>query len=236
MKCRFLSVLIVAGAAMCASAAWGQAPKGMGGNESAEEMAQRQLERIDKTVGLTDAQKTKLSAIYKEQAEKLKGLREQMQKIAKEYRTKEDAVLTDEQKSKLKEQRKAWRENGERNGDKDRGRFGGDDSQKGPGSMVDASINFLDKKLSLTDDQKTQIKGFYNEKGNVSAKVRNSIKDQAIARMLYALQNDEMLTGSVKNADGGISVPVCTNERGETVYALMAITISTKDPAVKTEH
>lgn len=147
---------------MCASAAWGQAPKGMGGNESAEEMAQRQLERIDKTVGLTDAQKTKLSAIYKEQAEKLKGLREQMQKIAKEYRTKEDAVLTDEQKSKLKEQRKAWRQNGERNGGKDRGRFGGDDSQKGPGSMVDASINFLDKKLSLTDDQKTQIKGFYN--------------------------------------------------------------------------
>ena len=134
----------------------------MGGNESAEEMAQRQLERIDKTVGLTDAQKTKLSAIYKEQAEKLKGLREQMQKIAKEYRAKEDAVLTDEQKSKLKEQRKAWRQNGERNGDKDRGRFGGDDSQRGPGSMVDASINFLDKKLSLTDDQKTQIKGFYN--------------------------------------------------------------------------
>ncbi len=147
---------------MCASAAWGQAPKGMGGNESAEEMAQRQLERIDKTVGLTDAQKAKLSAIYKEQAEKLKGLREQMQKIAKEYRAKEDAVLTDEQKSKLKEQRKAWRQNGERNGDKDRGRFGGDDSQRGPGSMVDASINFLDKKLSLTDDQKTQIKGFYN--------------------------------------------------------------------------
>ena len=72
-----------------------------------------------------------------------------------------------------------------------------------------------------------QIKGFYNEKGNVSAKVRNSIKDQAIARVLYALQNDEMLAGSVKNADGGISVPVCTNERGETVYALMAITIST---------
>ena len=64
-----------------------------------------------------------------------------------------------------------------------------------------------------------QIKGFYNEKGNVSAKVRNSIKDQAIARVLYALQNDEMLAGSVKNADGGISVPVCTN-----------------DPAVKTEH
>ncbi len=147
---------------MCASAAWGQAPKGMGGNESAEEMAQRQLERIDKTVGLTDAQKTKLSTIYKEQAEKLKGLREQMQKITKEYRTKEDAVLTGEQKSKLKEQRKAWRQNGERNGGKDRGRFGGDDSQKGPGSMVDASINFLDKKLSLTDDQKTQIKGFYN--------------------------------------------------------------------------
>lgn len=100
MKCRFLSVLIVAGVAMCASTMWGQAPKGMGGNESAEEMAQHQLERIDKTVGLTDAQKTKLSAIYKEQAEKLKGLREQMQKIAKEYRAKEEAVLTDEQKAK----------------------------------------------------------------------------------------------------------------------------------------
>lgn len=163
MKCRFLSVLIVAGAAMCASTVWGQAPKGVGGNESAEEMAQRQLERIDKAVNLTDAQKTKLTAIYKEQAEKLKGLREQMQKITKEYRAKEDAVLTDEQKSKLKEQRKAWRQNGERNGGgRDRGRMGGDDNQKGPGSMVDASINYLDKKLSLTDDQKTQIKGFYN--------------------------------------------------------------------------
>ena len=55
MKCRFLSVLIVAGAAMCASTVWGQAPKGVGGNESAEEMAQRQLERIDKAVSLTDA-------------------------------------------------------------------------------------------------------------------------------------------------------------------------------------
>ena len=81
-----------------------------------------------------------------------------------------------------------------------------------------------------------QIKGFYNEKGNVSAKVRNSIKDQAIARVVYALQNDERLAGYVKNADGGISVPVFTNERGETVYALISITISTKDPAVKTEH
>lgn len=35
MKCRFLSVLIVAGAAMCASTVWGQAPKGVSGNESA---------------------------------------------------------------------------------------------------------------------------------------------------------------------------------------------------------
>ncbi len=64
MKCRFLSVLIVAGAAMCASTVWGQAPKGVGGNESAEEMAQRQLERIDKAVSLTDAQKTQIKGFY----------------------------------------------------------------------------------------------------------------------------------------------------------------------------
>lgn len=79
------------------------------------------------------------------------------------------------------------------------------------------------------------IKGFYNEKGNVSAKARTSLKDQARARVLYALQNDEMLAGSIVNADGGVSIPLCLNEKGETVYAHFDMTVSTKDPLVKTE-
>lgn len=75
---------------------------------------------------------------------------------------------------------------------------------------------------------------FYNEKGNVSANARNAIKEQAKARTLYALAQDEMLNTARANADGGISVPLCVTEKGETVYAHLALTISTKSPDVKT--
>lgn len=74
----------------------------------------------------------------------------------------------------------------------------------------------------------------YNEKGNVSANARNAIKEQAKARLLYALSQDEMLNTARTNADGGISIPLCVTEKGETVYAHLALTISTKSPDVKT--
>ena len=80
------------------------------------------------------------------------------------------------------------------------------------------------------------INGFYNEKGNVSSKARNSLKEQALAKVLHILQSDDLLGGAVRNADGGISIPLCVNEQGETVYARFEMTISVKDPTVKTEH
>lgn len=80
------------------------------------------------------------------------------------------------------------------------------------------------------------INGFYNEKGNVSSKARNSLKEQALAKVLHTLQSDDLLGGAIRNADGGISIPLCVNEQGETVYARFEMTISVKDPTVKTEH
>lgn len=100
MKCRFLSVLIVAGAAMCASTVWGQDPKGVGGNESAEEMAQRQLERIDKAVSLTDDQKTQIKGFYNSLFESRPATREDGEKKFKEVEEQVKSVLTEEQKAK----------------------------------------------------------------------------------------------------------------------------------------
>ena len=199
MKCKFfLSAMLVAGAAMCAQNAGGQEPpRGMGGKVSAEEMAQHQLERMDKAVGLTDAQKTKLSAIYKEQSKKVSELREQMQKLNKEYKAKEEAVLTDEQKTKLKEQRKAWRQGDKRQGPGGKGgeRFGGDRGHA-PGDMVEASVNFLDKKLGLSDEQKTQIKGFYSSlaESHPASREEGEKKFKEVEEQVKSVLTDEQKT------------------------------------------
>lgn len=76
---------------------------------------------------------------------------------------------------------------------------------------------------------------FYNEKGNPSVKVRNSIKEQSFAKVLLTLQADEYLAGAKKNANGGISIPVAEDTDGKVIYANLELTISDKDPAVKTE-
>lgn len=77
---------------------------------------------------------------------------------------------------------------------------------------------------------------FYNENGNISARTRSSLKEQAVARVLHAISQDEMLDGVVRNVNGGISVPLCATEKGETVYAHLDIVVSTKSPDVKVEH
>ena len=77
---------------------------------------------------------------------------------------------------------------------------------------------------------------FYNENGKVSSKVRGAIKKQAMPKILNALQCNVDLTDAIVNADGGISIPLATTERGETIYARLEVTISVKNPEVKTER
>ena len=77
---------------------------------------------------------------------------------------------------------------------------------------------------------------FYNENGNVSSKVRATVKEQAMSKILNALQCNVDLTDAAVNADGGISIPLAETERGEIVYARIEMTVSTKDPTVKTER
>lgn len=76
------------------------------------------------------------------------------------------------------------------------------------------------------------LTGFYTEKG-ISAKARKSLKDQALARVLYATQADEMMADARYNVNGGISIPLCYNEKGEVVYARLDLVITTDAPDVK---
>lgn len=64
----------------------------------------------------------------------------------------------------------------------------------------------------------------YNEKGNVAAKVRNELKAEVVPALIEAVEG-------TLGADGAIYVAVATNERGETVYARLEVTISVKDPS-----
>ena len=76
---------------------------------------------------------------------------------------------------------------------------------------------------------------FFNENGNVSVKARDGIRPQILAKALSAMEN--AFKGAVKNANGGISVPVAVDEgSGETIYAHFDMTVNTKSPDVKTER
>lgn len=76
---------------------------------------------------------------------------------------------------------------------------------------------------------------FFNENGNVSVKVRDGIRPQILEKALAAMSAE--FEGAVKNANGGISVPVAVDEgSGETVYAHFDMTVNTKSPDIKTER
>ena len=74
---------------------------------------------------------------------------------------------------------------------------------------------------------------FINEKGNVSAKVRNTLKESIVK----AVQADMTAKGfaTAISADGEVAVYIADNaSNGEPIYAFIGATISMRDPAVKT--
>ena len=75
----------------------------------------------------------------------------------------------------------------------------------------------------------------YNEKGNVSVKVRDMVRKQVNEKLENALSKE--FNGIVPNANGGYSVPLAIDEiSGETIYANIEFTINKKDPSVKAER
>lgn len=74
---------------------------------------------------------------------------------------------------------------------------------------------------------------FTNEKGNVSAKVREHIKNSTIAKITEAFESVGL--ESVLNADKGLSIAVANDAAdGNPVFVHIDFTISKRDPAVKT--
>ena len=74
---------------------------------------------------------------------------------------------------------------------------------------------------------------FTNEKGNVSAKVREHIKASTIAKITEAFESVGL--EAVMNADKGLSIAVAKDAAdGQTVFVHIDFTVSKRDPAVKT--
>lgn len=74
---------------------------------------------------------------------------------------------------------------------------------------------------------------FTNEKGNVSAKVREHIKASTIAKIVEAFESVGL--EAIANADKGLSIAVATDKAdGATVFAHLDFTISKRDPSEKT--
>ena len=63
------------------------------------------------------------------------------------------------------------------------------------------------------------ISNFYTEKGNVSIKTRAALKDKVVDKLMEVLPK-------IETSEKGLRIPLVTNERGETVYAFIAVTIS----------
>ena len=78
-----------------------------GGKGNYEHYRAKKIERLDKELGLSPDQKTKLEALFKEQGEKHKA-------IYKETRSQLQSILTPEQNTKLEEMKQRrhekWRE------------------------------------------------------------------------------------------------------------------------------
>ena len=75
---------------------------------------------------------------------------------------------------------------------------------------------------------------WYTEKGNVSVKMRDLVREQVKSKFAEGIVG--VFENAVPNKDGGISVPVAENERGETIYAHFNFTVSVKSPDMKTER
>jgi hypothetical protein len=70
----------------------------------------------------------------------------------------------------------------------------------------------------------------YNEKGNVSAKVRNALKLEVLPQLSDALSGlGDVITGT----DNALYIAVAQTEQGETIYARVEMTISVKNPSAE---
>ena len=73
---------------------------------------------------------------------------------------------------------------------------------------------------------------WFNEKGNVSVKVRDSVRSQVDGKLAELIA--ENFDGVVTNANGGYSIPVAVDEAsGKTIYATISFVINTADPSEK---
>lgn len=80
-----------------------------------------------------------------------------------------------------------------------------------------------------------QVK-FYNEKGNVSAKTREDLRTQAVAKLMSVLSADDMLSTATLTPNRSIAVPIAQDVGGDTIYLTLDLSLSTADPMVKKER
>ena len=66
------------------------------------------LEKMSKTLSLTEAQQAKIRPILEEKAKKIQSLHEQMKALRLEARAKIEAELTEDQKAKFREMREKY--------------------------------------------------------------------------------------------------------------------------------
>lgn len=70
-----------------------------------------------------------------------------------------------------------------------------------------------------TQTMLNKIFNFYTEKGNVSVKTRAALKDKVITKL------NAVIPG-IEDSEKGLRIPLVTNERNETVYAFITVTVS----------
>lgn len=129
-----------------------------------EQRTERHVQMLTDKLSLTDAQKAQLSTLYTD----FDQARQAQEKAAREAREKLDAdvlaLLTADQQTTYKELQAQHQKGARHRHHADRPN-GNKDGHKGGApnllQMADFRIHLLEEKLSLTDNQKTQIKALY---------------------------------------------------------------------------
>lgn len=146
-----------------------------------EQRAQKETDRMDKTVGLSAEQKTKVYDLSLEKAKKAATLHEkmkakedekevyrsEMKSIREDYKKNIDAILSPEQKATLDAKHKEKMAMHEKKHPK-----------LSPEERADKHVQKLDEDLKFTPEQKEQVKTFALDKANKTQAVREKYKDQ----------------------------------------------------------
>jgi hypothetical protein len=78
---------------------------------------------------------------------------------------------------------------------------------------------------------------WYNEKGNVSVKVRDGVRPQILSKVVALLQDSGSFDDVVIDANGAITIPIAEDtSTGDTIYAHFEMTVNNKDGMTKTER